>query len=259
QQQQHEAMCTLYVALTRAKRGLYVFLDPPSKKHDDSRPSLANWMMKATGLDGADAEPYEEGSIDWAEGFPALSPAPDEDEVADLRAADTAARAALLTPLAPSRMSGHGISSAQGMAFGQEVHGLLERVAWLDEQDAELPDTPAGAAARKLLESPTTRSCFLREGRDIRLLREQAIDALLEDRWISGAIDRLHIHRNAKGAVERVEIIDFKTDAVDEADQLAEAYREQLQAYRDCLQQLYPKADIRCILLSTHLAEAIEF
>ena len=52
------------------------------------------------------------------------------------------------------------------------------------------------------------------------LFREQPIDAMQDGKWLSGIIDRLHLHRDPAGEVTRVEVIDFKTDAVDDLQQL---------------------------------------
>jgi ATP-dependent exoDNAse (exonuclease V) beta subunit len=144
------------------------------------------------------------------------------------------------------------------MAFGNEVHALLESVAWIDEGLPALPPTAAGNSVRKLLEDPRTRECFLRQGRDVRLLREQAIDATIEGRWVSGIIDRLHLHRDSGGKVVRVEIIDFKTDAVDAPEELVASYQPQLEAYRNCIRLIHPDALIECMLLSTHLDDIIK-
>jgi ATP-dependent helicase/nuclease subunit A len=144
------------------------------------------------------------------------------------------------------------------MAFGSEVHALLESVGWLDEETPNLPDTPAGAAIQTLIESPSIQKQLSREGREIELLREQAIDAMVDGKWISGTIDRMHVQRDAQGAAQLVEIIDFKTDALDEDEQFSSAYRAQLEAYRSCVAKIHPDAQIRCSLISTHLQRSIE-
>ena len=50
----------------------------------------------------------------------------------------------------------------------------------------------------------------------VELFHEQPVDAILDGKWLSGVIDRLHLHRDTAGVVTRVEVIDFKTDALDE-------------------------------------------
>lgn len=256
--QRQEALCVLYVALTRAKRGLYVFLDPPPKKQAPDHVSLAHWMREVTGHQ-ADAEGpcVEEGSIDWVRDLPTLDSSGREKEVeAPLRlpASDHATPSAL----SPSQQSRHREHHAAGMEFGRQVHELFEAVGWIDEEALKLPEDEAGVAVRRLLENPDTAALFQREGRSIRLLREQAADALVDGRWVSGIVDRLHLHLDAAGAVSHIDIIDFKTDAAEDPEALRQAYQGQLHAYRDCLTRLHPAAETRCLLLSTHLAQVIE-
>lgn len=256
--QQYEALCTLYVALTRAKRGLYVLLDTPKSNHDFDKPSLANWIFQTTG--GNPEEPgviYEVGNLEWSQD---LKPLEEENPAGISRTLTdpgTASHDRCLTRVLPSRMHAHGTHSISGMQFGLEVHALLESIPWIDDGIPPLPDTPAAKTVRQMLEQPDTREIFRRQQRDIQLLREQAIDAVIGERWISGVIDRLHLHRNPQGEVVAAEIIDFKTDAIDKPEALIAAYHDQLDGYRTCIQQLYPQATITCSLLSTHLGKLV--
>ena len=72
-------------------------------------------------------------------------------------------------------------------------------------------------------------------------------------RWFSGVIDRLHVHDDGK----RVEVIDFKTDAVDSMEILVDRYSGQMEVYRRVMSQLYPGARVECLLLSTKLRRTI--
>ena len=97
---------------------------------------------------------------------------------------------------------------------------------------------------------PDCFDVFQRGGRTVELFREQPVDALIDGSLLSGVIDRLHLHRNAAGAVERVEIIDFKTDAVEKPEELAERHAGQMKAYREALGKIHPGAEIECLLVS---------
>lgn len=256
--QRYEALCTLYVALTRAKRGLYVLLDEPSAKHDFDKPSLANWIFKATGGNPQQGSVlHEDGDPSWSLDLEPLGEDAPVPGTAALRLPGDDAGKRCLTRSLPSQGGRHGVHSATGMRFGREVHALLESIAWVDEAEPALPDTDAGDAVRQILGDAQTRSAFLRGNRDIELRREQAIDAIIGKHWISGVIDRLHLHRNPQGQVVAAEIIDFKTDAVDSPEALISAYRDQLDGYRACIQQLHPQATITCTLLSTHLRQQL--
>jgi ATP-dependent exoDNAse (exonuclease V) beta subunit len=157
--------------------------------------------------------------------------------------------------ITPSSLKGEeyrtASDSAGGMLFGTEVHAVFEAVGWVDESTPQLPPGPAGRLVADLLRLPDIRSLFERNGRTIELFREQAVDAILDDRWLSGVIDRLHLHRDSSGRVDQVVVIDFKTDACAEIGELAGKYAGQMEAYRRVMRLAYPEADIRCTLLSS--------
>lgn len=79
-------------------------------------------------------------------------------------------------------------------------------------------------------------------------LAEVPVTGKLPDgRIINGQIDRLVILDNT------VLIIDYKTNrpSPQNADQIPQIYRDQLQAYHDALREIYPKSLIKCALLWT--------
>jgi RecB family exonuclease len=107
------------------------------------------------------------------------------------------------------------------------------------------------------LEIPDIRELFEQGGPHVELLREQPVDAILHGKWLSGTIDRLHLHRDGSGAVNRVEIIDFKTDSVSDLAELAERHAPQMRAYQEAMAVAYPRAEIICRLVSTRLGQVI--
>lgn len=106
-----------------------------------------------------------------------------------------------------------------------------------------------------MLKISNLRSLFERAGRSVDLFREQPVDAILDGKWLSGVMDRLHLHRDTAGVVTRVEVIDFKTDALDDIGGLVERYSGQMNAYREVMERAYPGAEVECILLSTRCRE----
>jgi ATP-dependent exoDNAse (exonuclease V) beta subunit len=147
--------------------------------------------------------------------------------------------------------------SLSGLKFGIDVHSMLEQVSWTDEIAVNLPITPAGKAVSNLINNPDLKHVFQKQSRPIVLLREQAVDALIDGDHLVGVIDRLHLHLNPHDEVTMVEIIDYKTDSVKESDELIDRYRAQMQAYRAALQKIYPTAEISCVLISTRHIKAI--
>jgi ATP-dependent exoDNAse (exonuclease V) beta subunit len=246
--QRYEGFCMLYVALTRAKRGLYVLLDTPSENADPDRPSLENWLARSVGAGCGIGTVYQSGEPGWTEGIPLLG----REKPVEVPPMPGVAvpRRGRKTPSAAKAKGGRTVHSPGGMKYGSDVHDLLERLAWVDEERPELPANDAGRAVAGLLENPALRHVFERRGHTVDLLREQPVDAILNGALVSGVIDRIHLHRNASGEVERVEIIDFKTDAVETSGELAARHAGQMAAYRDALRIMHPSAAVECLLLS---------
>ena len=256
--QRYEAFCMLYVALTRAKRGLYVLLEPPAKSRDEDRASLSNWLEQAIGASGEAGVVYQNGAADWLEGVP-LTERKEEFAVRPTLGA-AVARRERITPSSSMRMEPGKPPkhAAAGMRFGSAVHAAFERVGWIDEAAPLLPDDEAGRVVAGLLEEAALRGTFERRGRSVEVFREQAIDAVLDGRWLSGVIDRLHVHRDADGIVTRVEVIDFKTDAVGATAELIERHGGQMRAYREVMERAFPGVTVECLLISTHLRAAVQ-
>ena len=139
------------------------------------------------------------------------------------------------------------------MRFGSAVHAAFERVGWVDETAPALPQDDAGSLVAELLGQAALRATFERRGRNVDLFREQAIDAILDGQWLSGVIDRLHVHRDAAGTVTQVEVIDFKTDAVGQLAELGERYGGQMRAYCEVMERAFGGAVVVGVLFSTHL------
>ncbi len=252
--QRYESFCMLYVALTRAKRGLYVFLEPPPAKNDEGKASLANWVATAVGSNGQPGIVFQTGRSAWLETLPKTDrSAP---PLVPLKLAAGVPRRERTTPSGAKAKSGATMArSASGMRFGNEVHAAFELVGWIDEGFPVLPQTDGGATVRKMLENPRIREWFTRGGRTIELRREQPVEAVIDGAWLSGAIDRLHVHRDLGGSVVRVEVIDFKSDALDDLGALANRYEPQMAAYREVMQRAFPDAEIECVLISTRCGD----
>jgi ATP-dependent helicase/nuclease subunit A len=253
-QQCYDAFCKLYVSLTRAKRGLYVFLD--QKKPNDKeaeRATLTNWMTLSLDLIRAEAGSYfESGSADWHQAIGPIE-RPEEPSFAALGLAISKRPRTTPSSGKTTFISGGGT----GRLFGNAVHKALEQITWLDE--APLPEFQD--EIQKLLENtlviPDIRALLSKTNRHIDLFREQKIEAVHDGKWLSGAIDRLHLHRDASGNVPLVEIIDFKTDKIATAEELRLRYTSQIEAYRNTMQAIYPSAEIRCHLISTALGVVV--
>jgi ATP-dependent helicase/nuclease subunit A len=263
-EQCYERFCNLYVGLTRAKHASYVLL-PKAPANPSSERRFDLWIRSVLGAaDGEvnwNAKPHvtlhEAGDASWHEKIrrereesvatPAISPL-----------GPAMVRRTRTSPSAAKKESATIAHSPSGMAFGSEVHSLLEGVGWIDEEPAVLPDSEAGCLCAGLLELPDFRRVFERRGRAVSLLREQPIEAIINGGWLSGVIDRLHIFRDDRGEVSEIEVIDFKTDALARSEELIERYAGQMQAYRNALGMMHPEVKIHCLLISTRLRMVVE-
>ena len=254
--QRYEAICTLYVALTRAKRGLYVLLERPGKSTNVEKASLSNWIQhSAENPKSTDKILFEEGHADWVSLIKPLdstNPNPPHN-----RLQVPVRRRSTVTPSQSKNKTHAPIHSPSGMRFGSEVHALMEQIAWIDEVAPSLSESDAADAVAKLIASPAISSLFKRDGKSIELFREQSADAIVDGQLMTGIIDRLHIHRDPSGSVTRVEIIDYKTDAVASSRELVDRYSGQMQAYQSTLQKIHPNAEVVPILISVRHAELV--
>ena len=109
----------------------------------------------------------------------------------------------------------------------------MEQVSWIDESTPDLTKSDAADAVAKLIASP------------------------VDGQLMTGIIDRLHLHRDESGTVTRVEIIDYKTDAVASAHELVDRYSGQMRAYQTTLKKIHPNAEVVPILISVKHAELV--
>lgn len=247
-EQRYEAMCLLYVALTRAKRGLYVLLPavPKSRKEPESFGSLANWIREAAcEEDGM----FEAGDAKWFEGVTARMPKGTVDVPV---LAEGVLKRKRVTPSGEK-----GMASAKGGAgkmIGLEAHQMFEGISWLKVGEVpKLARTQAGAMVEDLLREDGGHAVFERPVEEVELHRERAFEVLIDGRWMSGVIDRMHVFRETGGTVARVEIYDFKTDRVESGEELTERYQGQMEAYCRAMGQVFECGEVRANLVSTSL------
>jgi ATP-dependent exoDNAse (exonuclease V) beta subunit len=229
---------------------LYIYLDALSKNPEPNKPSLGNWLRNSLGLGHEANEVFEIGSDSW---HAAIPPHEDRQPEAIPSISRSIPKRARTTPSSGKKVVITGTGNASARRKGITIHRAFEKIGWLD--DAELlefsPDI--SDAMTEVLVAPEIRALLSRNGKSIRLYREQRIEALLNDKWMSGVIDRLHVHTDDT----LVEIIDFKTDRVVNAAELKERYATQMESYRAAVSRIYPKAEIRSVMVSTVLRQVV--
>ncbi|NBD37004.1 MAG: UvrD-helicase domain-containing protein [Verrucomicrobia bacterium] len=257
-ERQFESLCNLYVAMTRAKQGLYCV----STEADFNAGGESLKFNSLLRLEGPVADHPFPGGLSLVAGFgnPAwyqsagAVPAgpPTAPRLRPLGEREALPRVALRMELSPSQEA-HGkeelpvqLAGRRGARFGSKVHAFLAGVDWLPPgaKPANLPGWEAldadvrerletflaGEKAREIFTPPPTRHELWREKPFV--LRE-------EDRLRTGIIDRALVFRGEDGQPCRAALYDFKTDQLDAgrpaAEQLQERYALQLERYREAV------------------------
>ena len=158
--------------------------------------------------------------------------------------------------------------------FGTEIHALFEQMEWLP-QDADIQTYPlstehtyAESYFRECLSHPEPRSLMTHPGSKTEVWREKRFFHLLKDKkgkpesFYSGVIDRVVLHLDLLGEVIAADIIDFKTDRLEEHElqEALERHSEQLQLYRRILSEILviPESQITAKLLMCHCKKVVE-
>ena len=246
---EQEALCTYYVAMTRAKRAMTLILHPPAKASDSRRFSQfvreaiprpigdPAWYRTAKGPKASVARDLEEG-----EPLPPVVRGP--------RLRVSRRLPSLSFQTGESAGSLFAASGARQAAAdrGLAAHAAYEKVEWLSADAAKT------AFERALVRPPDATA----------LWREKPFEVRTGEVWTSGRFDRVVF--TGTGADRRAAIYDFKTNAqrrgesaADFAGRMVETYRGQMQAYRRALKALtgLDHGRIRAfLLLQATMAEA---
>ena len=265
-----EELRLLYVAMTRAKRALYLVTAAPAETTTSLRLDnvLQNTLAPGKRPD-AQNPVWEKGPAHWWEreirGEKPAVAAGSPLRLGDLPAA--AAEAPLEARVASQEHAGG--EGENGRAFrpegaeardlGTRVHALFEQIEWL--APGESP-TFAGADPADVrlvangLKHPRAHGCFEKPAGNVELLREQAFEAMLGGKWLSGKIDRLQLEKDAAGRSVRARILDFKTDR----EPNPARHRAQMDDYRQAVSMLFalPPDTVACTLLFVRTGDAID-
>ena len=215
----YEAMCVLYVALTRAKQGLYVLLD--SKESSEPNNSLTNLIKDSCSGEGTLL--FEEGSFACFDRVKTIVKEVSEASPITLGNAIRRHR---------SKKASHSDNLPKdyaAMQRGTEIHALLEKITWLDDDATNLSALPPVVLAA--LKNHDIASLLSHGGRSIVCQKEIPVDGMIDGVLVRGIMDRVHIERS-NDTIVAVEIIDYKTDVGATANDLLEKHREQLLHYR---------------------------
>jgi len=271
-----DELCLLYVALTRAKQGLYMVTAFPGKSAaaytraaflktqlvGEPKPTRGS-VMKIAGEDFTCL--YETGERDWYVRTPSKPEPAKRAEPLEL-SGEFSKQPSLrrrLIGVSPSTIEGREIRAdllfthvtRDSMELGQAIHELFEKVSWIDEVDTEhliqewQQSTRASEeTTRKAVEqfrrataSAEVRQALYRPGGDVTLWREKHFEIVFEDQWITGVFDRVTLTHGPDGKPLHATILDFKSNEITDDAELAntaEQYRPQLLLYGKALARM---------------------
>jgi ATP-dependent helicase/nuclease subunit A len=261
----YENLCNLYVALTRAKQGLFVLL-PPAPARAGSMNVMHNWVRNR--LEGASASnEYSGGTTltvfgDSAEVKPAgQSPL----AVGSVQPLPLREGRAVIPRLEPSRADAESRNvgrifhriAVDGRELGSRVHAVFEKLTWTDEMPlAELlaefglpEDSPAARHVRTAYELDV-----LKKPDGVKdLWREKHFESVMPEGWITGIFDRVVLFDDGAW------IQDYKTN-LRVGPETVDHYAPQMRLYRNVLADMlgFPPEKIRCQLLFTHTGEVVD-
>lgn len=268
----YEALCLLYVAMTRAKRAMYVITEPVGNSKSLNFPRLLEETLGDT---------WTEGDADWWRVLPfAEAPA----AVAETLVADAGAEAARVERLFSMTPSGtekatiggavlFALSAGQAATFGTAVHEVFSLVEWSDAVPAggwaaAWTKRGAGADVVAVAQACVTAAelapVWARPaGGAGEVWRERAFEVVIDGAWVTGVFDRVVVARDTAGRATAVTVYDFKTDRAEDTPEdrarVAARYQEQLATYRTVAARLagVPRGRVKCALVLTSVRRLV--
>lgn len=253
----YENLSLLYVAMTRAKRAMYLIAKPPGKSTSRNFPKLLaetlgdeDISVRIGKLEMPGA--FVEGDADWHTHI--VPPVAPTSRPAGVMQLDPAAvrKSQRLPSRRPSDERTGVVEGAklfslgdEGRAvdFGREVHALLAEVEWADAAVVRrfaagwAGAGAAGETALACLRAPELAGVWTRPPgvATAEVWRERAFEIVLDGAWVTGVFDRVVVERDAGGRAVRATVFDFKTDRVAGDEEVAAALSRhggQLHLYR---------------------------
>ena len=268
-----DALCLLYVAMTRAKKGLYIVTSFPGGFSKVLTPAAFVKQQLTGDTKPVEGKPlqiggedvvclYEVGDPQWHAKTLETARQPAPVEAAQLppgfRRQPSVRRR--LVHVQPSQRADiihradslFALGAQDNLDLGTAIHQLFEKVSWIGEVDAEalIMEWSEASSMRKDLKqkavdlfrramaAPEIRRALTRPSGNVTLWQEKRFEIVIDNRWVSGAFDRVIVVRDDTGKPMRATVLDFKSAGVPDdaaAIALAGQYRPQMQIYRSVL------------------------
>lgn len=268
-----DELCVLYVAMTRAKQGLYMITSFPGRTAEAINPGAFLKIQLAGDMKPDRGKPmkwageeatclYESGQRTWYEQKARLAPEPalKPRDRPPLNYAGKQSLRARLTRVEPSLQARYvenasrlfSLENRDVLDFGSAIHKLFEKVEWLHDADREkivaewlktssdTPDVKRDVCAQfnAAFDSDEVRLVLTRPEDNIELWKEKRFEIILDGKLVTGVFDRVVVMRDSKGSPTGATIVDYKSDRISEESEFQDAvrrYSEQMRLYAQAL------------------------
>ena len=263
-----EMMNLLYVALTRARKGLYLFLSDSSVTTKNKIRKMSDVLLPAFDADKETPAGILKsfGEPNWYENEAAsVRERPPEKQIEKITLKKNASRfRPYQTPssLHDSRRKNAAlIFSRKGRRArekGTIIHALFQEIIWLNSANISRENLVEKARETvpflnsdfyeetvseflKILEKEEIKNLLTEPEEKCEVKNELPFAAIIDDKLTRGAFDRV-IFYPSYSAPEKIEIIDYKTDNVQTDEEIktaVEKYKPQMDCYKKALSESY--------------------
>ena len=275
QEENHfSSLCKLYVAMTRAKKALYMMSDITSAETHTPVRFLKTYLgedseEKALFEDSTFSVLWETGDVDWYKSLKSNTGLDTNESAIRHKQAITVFQPThqRLSDFTPSKEAKKEFqlftnTNSKGKHFGQLVHNAFEHFDWYDKtmpiesQLAKKVDPSTLEHLKVCFDEKGIQEFFQKPATPCILWKEKAFTLSENQILINGVFDRVHIFLDTKNRYKTAQIIDFKTDLISEDFTIAQAiekHEKQLQSYQNALSKLLnlDRANIETYLLFT--------
>ena len=291
-----EECCKFYVAMTRAKRAMYIFSDagPKDAEPKDKQKSIhfqhvmcqklvsngkhapaerLNKILDECGKFPSGSLIYASGNENWfiSDGVFQQVPEP-EPEVQQITIHPSTKQRTLAShqddesfKIIPELR----FASRSASNTGTVLHGLFEEIEYITPEfdthkfldGREIEPEISEIFIKSLAEESDLVHALARPDRNHILWRERRFLVRLDSgKTVPGAFDRVTIYLDGSGRMERAEILDYKSDNVASMQEIISRHSGQMKLYRECLSKMtgIPQEKIRLFLAALRIGKIAE-
>lgn len=265
----YERLCWLYVAITRAKKAIYLIANEQSSNSKSYhlstllREILPQKNLEQKGTKNAVQICYEHGNSGWFNTCPSQTQDLIEQTHNQLINKNLICiQNPDYTTIKPSQINKNNMlisdllqkDKQESCDLGSAVHSLFEQIEWLDnikidqiisdwKTQSHFPADITDLAIKMFTSSindPSIANLFKKSSENSEAWREKKINVLYDDKLITGTLDRVNIIKDQQNTIKEVILIDFKTNKIisKNFNSLIETYKPQINLYHKALTKL---------------------